>query len=261
LVVLTVVVYVAQLFIGNNFTRFFSLNSDWWTHPWEAFRLLTYGFLHSPDSLQHLAFNMFSLWMFGREVEQRYGRKEFLAFYLSAIIVAGFVWSLADGSRGATHYILGASGGAVAVVILFALTFPHRTLLFNFFIPMPAWVVGCIVVAFDLLGAVQGSDPMRGGNVAFTAHLAGAAYAVIYFYTRFNPLEKLLGLTGGFSMPRRAKLRVHAPDSDDDDAEPDIDKEVNRILQKISEQGQESLTWRERRTLEKASREYQNRRK
>lgn len=256
LVLITGGVYLAQLFLGPNFSQFFSLNSDWWRHPWEAFRLLTYGFLHSPDAIQHILFNMFGLWMFGRDVEFRYGRRQFLAFYLAAIIFAGIVWSLAGGLSGPRQLLLGASGGTTAVIILFCLTFPHRTLLLHFFIPVPAWVVGIIVILGDLGGSIAASGPSSIGYVAFTAHLAGAAFAFFYFRTRWNPLESLLGLTGNISLPKRTKLRVHQPvDTDEND-----EAEVDRILRKISASGQDSLTWKERRTLQRASQEFKNRR-
>jgi membrane associated rhomboid family serine protease len=256
LVLITGGVYLAQLFIGDRFTSFLSLNSDWWRHPWEAFRLLTYGFLHSTDAIQHILFNMFGLWMFGREVEYRYGRRQFLAFYLMAIIFAGVIWSLVGGLNAPRQLLLGASGGTTAVIILYCLTFPHRTLLLHFFIPVPAWVVGILVILGDLGGSFAGSGPDSEVEVAFVAHLAGAAFAFFYFRTRWNPLESLLGLTGNFSLPKRTKLRVHQPEVEDENNE----AEVDRILRKISASGQDSLTWKERRTLQRASQEFKNRR-
>lgn len=162
---------------------------------------------------------------------------------------------MAGGLSGPRQVMLGASGGTTAVIILYCLTFPHRTLLFNFFIPLPAWVVGILVILMDLSGSFGGPGPSSFGNVAFTAHLAGAAFGFFYFRTRWNPLERLFGLAGNFSLPKEAKLRVHQPEDGDDD-----EAEVDRILAKISASGQESLTWKERRTLQRASQEFKNRR-
>jgi membrane associated rhomboid family serine protease len=256
LVLVTAGVYLAQLFLGADLTRFLSLNSDWWRHPWEAFRLLTYGFLHSPNAVQHIVFNMFGLWMFGRDVEARYGRRQFLAFYLTAIIFAGVVWSIVGGLNAPRQLLLGASGGTTAVIILYCLNFPHRTLLLHFFIPVPAWVVGIIVILGVLGGSFAGSSADSEMEVAFVAHLAGAGFAFFYFRTRWNPLESVLGLAGGFSLPKRSKLRVHQPEEADENEE----AEVDRILRKISASGQDSLTWKERRTLQRASQEFKNRR-
>jgi membrane associated rhomboid family serine protease len=258
LVIVTVAAYVAQLLAGPGVTDFFSLNADWWRHPWEAFRLLTYGFLHSPDAFQHIFWNMFGLWMFGRDVEQRYGPREFLGFYLSAIIFAGLVWSAAGALESWRGSMLGASGGTTAVIILYVLNFPHRTLFMSLLFPVPAWVVGLVIVGGDLMGAL-GADSLRGGAVAFVAHLGGAAFAYLYYRTRWNPVGKLLGLSTNFRLPKRTKLRVLRPD--DDAGEPDSDDEVDRILRKISESGKESLTRAEQRYLERASQEFKDRRR
>jgi membrane associated rhomboid family serine protease len=255
LVLVTVVVYLAQLAVGTPFSSALSLSCDWWRQPWQVYQLLTYGFLHSPESVQHIAWNMFGLWMFGRSVEERYGGRELLGFYLSAIVFSGLLWTLAEAAQGEFAHMLGASGGVTAVVILFALTYPHRTIYLNFFIPVPAWLLGCLVVLGDMWGSLGGSDPMRGGNVAFSAHLAGALYALVYFRYRWNPFERVAGLISRLGKPRRPKLRVLQPDT-----EVSTDDEVDRILRKINEHGQDSLTGKERRTLEKASREYQQRR-
>ena len=53
----------------------------------QIWRLVTYGFCHG--SLEHVAFNLFVLWMFGRAVEPILGSKEFLAFYLSGVVISG----------------------------------------------------------------------------------------------------------------------------------------------------------------------------
>ena len=60
-------------------------------------QIITYMFLHSPDSIMHLLFNMFTLWMFGRLMEQVWGSRRFLLFYMvcgvGAAIVQEIVWA------------------------------------------------------------------------------------------------------------------------------------------------------------------------
>lgn len=256
LLLITIGVYVAQLFFGVQFTEIFGLHANWYLQPWRFFELLTYGFLHSPSDLKHILFNMFVFWMFGRTVEMRYGSKEFLCFYLTAIVLAGAAWNVFTlASGGGFAFVLGASGGVSAVVILFALTFPREKILFMFVIPMPAWVFGLIIVGLDLMGAM-GRD--EAGNVAFTAHLAGAAFAFLYYKFRWRLADRV---PTSFKMPkikRGPKLRVHDPA---EPADSDDNSEVDNILRKIQQQGQDSLTSRERRILERASREYQQKRR
>jgi membrane associated rhomboid family serine protease len=249
LVLITIGVYLVQLFV-RGFSEQFSLPSSWMREPWQFYRLLTYGFLHDPNGIEHILFNMIVLWMFGREVEMRYGAREYLAFYLTAIAFAGLVWSVIEQALGSPGVMVGASGGISGIFALFALNFPHRQVLFMFFIPMPMWVAALIMISLDAYGAVVRTSP-----IACSAHLAGAFYGLIYFRTGWSPARFLLNWAGSRKL-KKPKFRVVEPDEDDA-----TDQEVDRILQKIQEQGRESLTWRERRALEKASREYQNRRK
>jgi membrane associated rhomboid family serine protease len=255
LVIVTCAVYVAQLLTNQWLLSFFSLNPEWFRRPWTAYQLLSYGFLHSQTDLWHIVLNMLGLWMFGREVEAKYGSREFLAFYLSAIVVAGFVWTLFEIPVEGTLPMLGASGGITAIMVVFAMNFPHRTVLFMFFLPMPMWVLAVIMVAMDAMGAVN-----RSGNVAYTAHLGGAAFGYLYYRYGLR-LERLLPSENSLSrlarLRRRPKLRVLDPDADNDS---ETDLAVDEILRKIQDHGQDSLTRRERRILQKASQKYQKRR-
>ncbi|MEQ8211866.1 MAG: rhomboid family intramembrane serine protease [Lacipirellulaceae bacterium] len=256
LVLLNVAIYFLQLIMQSGDTsvinQYFALRADWFSRPWQAYQLLTYGFLHSLGNVGHILLNMFMLWMFGSQVEQRYGPKSFLAFYLTAIVFAGLGWSLTElAYQGSPSGMLGASGGIAAMFILYALNWPHRQIMFMMIIPAPAWLVASLGILLDMQGAIS-----RSGNVAFTAHLAGALFGYLFYRTGFNPLAKLLDGASAPKIRRGPKLRVHTPDDDEDEG----DSEVDRILRKISEQGQDSLTRRERRTLEQASREMKGRR-
>ncbi len=258
IVLFTVGVYLVQLLTnsgldGGWFNRTFQLHADIYRRPWLAYGLLTYGFLHSVTSIQHILFNMLVLWFLGREVETRYGKREFLTFYLTAIVVAGIAWSASQFFRGQPNAVCwGASGGVSAVLVLFALNFPKRQLLVWFVLPVPAWALALFVVLTDIWGSVTRPD-----QVGYEAHLGGAAFALVYFKLRWRISALLPGLGGLPNIRRGPKLRVHRPGPED---EPDdIDRRVDDILRKIREQGQDSLTRQERRILEKASREYQRR--
>ena len=265
IVVFTACVYLAQMIFGPTgwVNQHLALDARWYMRPWQFYQLLSYGFLHSQHSIQHVLFNMYGLWLFGRAIEQRYGRQEFLSFYLSAIVIAGLIWSastlLSDKPSGG---LIGASGGTVAVMLLFAFNFPHRTLLLMFIFPVPMWVVGCLIVFSDVFGAVNYRDVSQ---VAFLAHLGGAGYAFLYYRLGWNPGRWLANAYSDISSTRsrsKAKLRIHEPEGvDSKDEESETDQRVDEILKKIQEQGQESLTRVERRVLEKASQEYQRKRR
>ncbi len=256
LVLINVGVYLLQLLTNGErgnpgwLTENLSLQSDLLSHPWQCYQLLTYGFLHDVGNLQHILGNMFGLWFLGRDVEWKYGRQQFLSLYLTLIILSGLGWVVAQNAAygQAAAIVVGASGGVVGVVLLFALNFPHRTILLFLVLPIPAWLLGVLVVGSDLLGAIN-----QTGNVAYTCHLAGAAIAFVYYRTGWS-LGRLLPRRFSLkSLKPRPKLRVHEPDEKEDK----VSQQVDEILQKIQTHGQDSLTKKERQILEDASRRYQ----
>ena len=269
LVIAMGIVYVVQLVTrpgggqgDGRFTDLFSLTAALPRQPWLVFELVTYGFLHNPSDLKHILFNCFGLWMFGRFVEQRYGSKEYLTFFLAAVAFAGAAWIVSEyvaaGRLRPNASLLGASGGIAAVLLLFCLNFPRQQVFIWGVFPMPAWVFAVIFVGYNLLSAVRGSAPnAQEVGVAYTAHIGGALFALGYSRAGRRLSD---WLPGGWKLPklrRRPPLRVHDPA---DDAEDATDDAVDDILRKIREHGQESLTRQERRILEEASREYQKRR-
>ena len=269
LMVVTGLVYLAQMAFPP-VNEIFALKTDWFLRPWTGYQLLTYGFLHSTGDIAHILINMLVLFMFGREVEARYGKREFLLFYLVGIIAAGTVWSLSEYAanmnnpqfemmlqRGFAPTAVGASGALAALVVLFAFNWPHRQVLLFFIIPMPMWVAAALGILFDVRGAMNRENA---GNIAYACHLGGALYGLAYYklgwrLSQFWPSKLAMPKIPGTG----PQLRVHDPE--DDDAEDDLGKQVDRILEKIQQQGQDSLTWKERRTLERASKQYQEKRK
>ena len=230
------------------------------THPLYWWQYLTAGFAHSPQGIGHIAGNMLVLFFLGRSVEEAYGSKEFLRLYLVMVVVASLAWNVVNKAAGTSDVaeMYGASGAIAGVVVLFALNFPHRTILLFFVLPMPAWLFGAFVVALDIFGAT-GHSAMS--NVAYSAHLAGAAFALAYYKLGWNFTR--LG-EGRFRWPRlptrlggRPRLRVRRPEEEpEEDLDADLSREVDRILEKIGREGEANLTAKERRTLETASRQY-----
>lgn len=243
--------------------RLLELQPDTLVHPLRWYQFLTYGFAHSPGSLTHVWFNMIGLYFFGRAIEDRFGWKEFLRFYLAAIVIGGIVWSLRNylitgplernvggEIREEWPLLLGASGGVTAVVILFCLYYPRATLLLFFFIPTPAWLAGLLIVLVDMFGA--GPD-----RVAHDVHLTGAAFAAVYWYFgwHFGRMPGMAGIgrmikAASKSLQAKPDLRVHDPDPSYDD----LDEEGDRLVEKVGREGMASLTPREREALEAYSR-------
>jgi membrane associated rhomboid family serine protease len=138
-------------------------------------RLVTHGFIHA--DWQHLLFNMITLFFFGRTIEPLFaeylGPLGFLVFYLSAIVVAILPTYLRH-RHDPSYRSLGASGGVSAVLFAFILLKPW-SLIFVFFLPVPAIVYAVVYVGYSFYAERLGRD-----NVNHNAHLSGAAYGVLF---------------------------------------------------------------------------------
>jgi membrane associated rhomboid family serine protease len=219
-----------------------AVKPDTLTKPWMWWQFLTYGFAHASfPEIWHILGNMLVLFFLGRDVE-------------TLLVVAGVAWAVVEKAQGHPGLAVGASGAVTGIVVLYALNFPRRILLLFFVIPMPAWVVGLLVVFMDLVEALKESS-----HIAYAAHLGGAAFAFLYHRYRWNLSRKTAALFSPAWLKRRPKLRVHDPQNQEDQ-DPELTSEVDRILAKIHREGEASLTRKERRTLENASRQYQKRR-
>jgi len=168
-----VAVYVLQQLLGDILIVWFGL---WPLHtpanfgasfmPWQV---LSYGFLHG--SLMHIGFNMLALYMFGGQIEQVFGSRRFLTYFLGCIFAAALAQLAVTGIAGGDPYpTVGASGGVFGLLLAYGLLFPHRKLMLIFPpIPMPAWL---FVTLYGLLEIVLGVTGTQSG-VAHFAHLGG----------------------------------------------------------------------------------------
>jgi membrane associated rhomboid family serine protease len=242
---------------GHWLSEHLAVHVDTLTQPWLWWQYLTAGFTHSPTNFQHILFNMLVLFFLGRDVEDRCGSGEFLRVYLAMIVFASVVWCVVNKLNGAPAWLgaYGASGAIAGVVVLYAFYFPNRTMLLFFVIPMPAWMLGVIAVAMDIYGA---SGQGGSSNIAYSMHLAGAAFALVYHLQGWNLTRLTANWNARLSSLRKPRLKVHEPK---EESPSDLSVEVDRILEKIYREGEVSLTAKERKTLETASHEYQRKKR
>lgn len=207
LIIINVLVYIAQLTLG----RQFGLTEKIMLYPVEdpnfhPYQLVTHMFAHAPNLIAHIVFNMFALWMFGRILENHWGGKRFLIFYLicglgaacfhlgvEAITWQRMVEAFNNGNMARFQELqqsvgpaLGASGAVMGVLAAFGYLFPN-TELYIMFIPVPIkakWAV-LGMAAFDLFG---GLTNFSGDNVAHFAHLGGAitGFILVFIWNRTN---------------------------------------------------------------------------
>jgi membrane associated rhomboid family serine protease len=142
--------------------------------PFAPWQLLTYGFLHG--DLTHIFFNMFGLWMFGRELEHMMGSQRFLVYFLTCVVGAGIVQLIVAGMQGGIYPTVGASGGVFGILLAYGLTFPNRMVMLIFPpIPMKAKYFVLFYGLLELYLGVSGGAP----GVANFAHLGGMLFGFL----------------------------------------------------------------------------------
>ncbi len=252
--VLTLIMINVGAFILDMFTGKFDADGTQWLswlmaiktdRPWEVWTFLSHGFAHASMGTDlgifHILGNMFTLFFLGPPVEQRLGRKGFLWFYLCSIVVGGLAWLLMSLAYGGGGFIVGASGAVSAVVAYFIFMAPHVKIHLFGVLPVPAWGLGVFFLVMNMFHAFSPDS-----HVAWEAHLGGAAFGWACFHYGWK-FTKFGGISGMFS--NRPKLRVHDPEA----TEEKLKIQADEILAKISEQGEASLTSKERKLLKKYS--------
>lgn len=243
----------------------------------QVWRLITNAFCHDRFGIMHILFNMLFLFWFGQFVEATYGSKEFLCFYLGGALVASLAYIGLQLFTGERHDAIGASGAVMAVVCVFAMWNPHHTIRIYFLFPIQIRYLLLFYVIYDLhpvLLALSGTTMHTG--VAHAAHLGGLLFGYLYYKNDWRLLpywERVAQLAGGNSRTnsriRRSNLRVYHEAVDDEKSSSDerrektradlrFDQQLDDVLKKITESGQDSLTEREKKILTLGSQRYRN---
>lgn len=260
LIAVTIVTYVLQLLANPHFTNWFDLGPAA-VLKGQLWRFLTYDFLHSVDSPLHIIVNLYVLYIAGQKLLTNHTEKEFLLFYLASGIVAGIAFVIWQFARHSEAGVVGASGSVAAVLTLYALYWPRDRWLIFYIIPVPVMVLVILSAVFDLhpiLLELGGNPPAS--RIAHMAHLGGMVFALAYYKLGWR-FEPLLGDLSVKSIKRRFKrrpnLRVHQPVAEE--SRFDMQARMDELLEKISREGESSLTSEERETLNQISRQLRTR--
>jgi len=278
LLIINAAVFLVQLLASNLMLNgrplgyllnvWFALNPLGSNFNFQVWQLITYQFMHG--GFGHIFFNMFALWMFGMEIENNWGSKKFLIFYLLCGVVAGLFQLFLTPLLGAGPAVtIGASGAVYGVLIGFALMFPDRPIYLYFLLPIKAkYLVGFLIILEFLLVDSAGS------NVAHLAHLGGAlaGFLFIMFDSTIDvPLKRSLNISSGYRSNQNFqnpfsgfadKFKQKSQNIEDakyydinqkkDDKEV-TQEEIDRILDKISQSGYQNLSEKEKKILFEAS--------
>ena len=151
-----------------NFLNYFALDPERVWNQYYIWQLFTYIFLHG--DFFHILFNLFSLWMFGGELESYWGSKRFLFYFFFCGVGAGIFTVLLS-----PYPVIGASGAIYGVLLAFGWLFPNRPIYIYFLFPMPAKYM---VIIFGLIELF--SSRSAGGGVAHLTHLGGLVFGFFY---------------------------------------------------------------------------------
>ncbi|MBN1151375.1 rhomboid family intramembrane serine protease [candidate division WOR-3 bacterium] len=252
---LCVIVFIAQIFLGQeaglNFLalKFGLIPLKVWK-SFEVWRLATYNFIHG--GFFHLFLNLFVFWMFGTELENRWGSFEFLIYIAIGGFGAGLLHVVV--SYKSLIPVIGSSGIVFALLLAYGLEFPNRKLYLYFLFPIKAKYLALLLGVVEILMIFSDNS----SNIAHLAHLGGMVFGLAYLkvfkrqkpssrqsyynvpYRVFNQDEKSIK-TGGL-------IKFY-----DDET---IKRELDRILEKINYQGKDSLTVEEIMILKEAGRRF-----
>jgi membrane associated rhomboid family serine protease len=229
--------------------------------PWQ---LLTYMFMHG--GFWHIFLNMFSLWIFGTELEHLWGSKRFLIYYLLCGLGGAVTNLLVAPLIGQGAPTVGASGAVFGVLLAFGVLFPDRPIYLYFLLPVRAKFFILGLIALELYTGITGTVD----GIAHFAHLGGAAAGAVYLAAvlkvnllgGFRKKPEVYGGTAGrgWGAPPRPGEEVQEAKFYDirtgkppqEEGRP-TQETIDAILDKIGRGGYQSLTDDEKRILQEAS--------
>lgn len=208
----------------------------------QVWRLVTYQFLHDPTGMFHIVLNMIGLFFLGPALEQHWGSRRFLPFYLGCGVAGALVYYLLVAIRLLPPIpMVGASGAILGVLAACAILFPRFVIVF-FVFPVPIRIGAVILTLVYLLAVIT----QRGNAGGDAAHLGGMAAGAIYVFSQSWRDKFKLKLRAGQWEKRMASQR-------------NLQTEVDRILKKVHDSGLQSLTRKEKNTLKEATKAEQMR--
>jgi membrane associated rhomboid family serine protease len=179
IIAINILLFVATIYSGDTMYEYlalFNYKSNYF-HGWQ---IITHMFMHG--SFTHLLFNMFGLYMFGSRLEQMWGAKRYINFYLVTGLGAALLHTLVQDYEITQSLVsvnqptVGASGALFGILVAFAMYWPN-TELFLMFIPVPIKAKWAVIgyAAFELFAGISGFQ----AGVAHFAHLGGALFGFI----------------------------------------------------------------------------------
>jgi len=205
----------------------------------QVWQVFTYMFLHSTEGnhLFHIILNMLFLYWFGTELERFVGRWRFLVLYLAGGVAGGIAYAGTQYLAKAGIPAIGASAAVMAILVVYACHFPNRTVYLFYYVPIAVKWFAIAAIAIDLAYSITA----YADGVAHAAHLGGALYGFLHW--RLGPrLARCFEHVGDRHREREARARAGD------------EQRLDGLLAKITREGFDSLSARERAFLTEQSR-------
>lgn len=216
------------------------------------FQVITYSFLHA--GFLHILFNMLTLWMFGSQIEEHWGKRNFIVLYLFSCFLGGSISALHHATAlppGYSISVVGASGGVYGLLLAYAFLWPNREIIFMIF-PMKVKYVVMILMAIIFFSQLD----QRGGwgQIDHFCHLGGAIAGILFFFGRTRYGINFEGRLSPSYLIQKWKMKKYQEEMYKRQNARD---RVDDILDKISKHGMKSLTRKEKQYLKEASNYYE----
>lgn len=240
---------------GRAVVHNFSLSHEGLVHQLKIWQLFTYMFLHV--DFFHIFMNLFGLWMFSGDLEERWGSANFFKFYIFSGIGAGiciaFMNVIIYDNYGVSPLTMGASGALYAVLLAYGLTWPNREVLLWFVLPVKMKYLVIFFGLIEFFGSLNMAAGV-GGNVSHIGHLGGILAGFLYLRfimgrggrqnSRPGIISQILHKRKLAQTKKRIERRNEAK------------RIIDELLEKIARQGMSSLTAEERKKLDWARKHY-----
>jgi membrane associated rhomboid family serine protease len=237
----------------------------------QLWRLVTHAFCHDTNTPWHIVFNMLFLWWWGPVLEAMRGSREFLLFYMGALLTSAFGFVGLDLAMGTRGIAIGASGAVMGVLALYAYYYPRSIIYILYVIPIEMRFFVALYAIYDLFPVLlQLSGRSVADGVAHAGHLGGLTFGYLYgrrgwhLSTLAEPISGLVASWTARRPVRRSNrnLRVFDPDAEpigprlmqpDPPNDERLQEELDDVLRKMHEVGRAGLTPAELAILDEAS--------
>ena len=239
-------IYLLQSISGKEdvFFKLFGLVPSAFISDFMLWQPFTYMFLHAPFyssiGISHILLNMLGLWVFGRELEQAWGKTHFLKYYFITGVGSGLITYLFQ--MGSDNPVIGASGAVYGILLAYGISYPNRMLYIWGIIPVKSMWLVIIMGSIAFFGVLGNAD-----GISHVTHISGMAIGYLLLKKSWRWKDVLFAIrkkTIEFQVQRHEEKHIKVNM---------LQKDIDIILEKIQKLGFSGLSDEEKSKLYEAS--------